>query len=137
MNCGAIFHAYRKRMLFCSRKCAHVIRPPRLNPDRELVKARGKMAAFCCSAIERCIHKKSSRVYTMLGYNADQLRMHIESLFMDEMSWSNYGHQGWHIDHKKPISSFPLNTPVSVINALTNLQPMWAIDNFKKGSKII
>jgi hypothetical protein len=49
------------------------------------------------------------------------------------MSWSNYGR--WHIDHKKPISKFKDGSNISVINALSNLQPLWAKDNLSKGNK--
>jgi hypothetical protein len=40
------------------------------------------------------------------------------------MTWDNYGE--WHIDHIKPVSSFDKDTPQSIVNALSNLQPLWA-----------
>ena len=40
------------------------------------------------------------------------------------MSWDNYGE--WHIDHIKPLTLFDDNTPIHVVNALSNLQPLWA-----------
>jgi hypothetical protein len=40
------------------------------------------------------------------------------------MSWENYGE--WHIDHIRPLSSFEPDTPVSIVCALDNLQPLWA-----------
>lgn len=40
------------------------------------------------------------------------------------MTWNNYGE--WHIDHIKPVNSFESDTPQSVVNALSNLQPLWA-----------
>lgn len=135
--CGKMFHAYKKKMVFCSRKCAHVLRPPGFKSDRELVLARKKMRAFCCGLVARCLKDKTSRVYNMLGYTADELRQSIESKFKPGMSWQNYSHSGWHMDHIKPISSFDSDTQVSVINTLSNLQPLWACENFKKGSKII
>ena len=49
------------------------------------------------------------------------------------MSWDNYGE--WHIDHKKPISKFKDGISISTINALSNLQPLWAKDNLSKGNK--
>ncbi len=51
------------------------------------------------------------------------------------MSWDNYGE--WHIDHIVPLSSFDL-TDKSQVNKVchyTNLQPLWAIDNLRKGDR--
>jgi hypothetical protein len=53
-----------------------------------------------------------------------ELKEHITSLFTDGMSWDNYGE--WHIDHIKPLTLFDDNTPIHVVNALSNLQPLWA-----------
>jgi len=52
------------------------------------------------------------------------------------MTWSNYG-KGWHIDHIKPCASFDLSNPEQqkICFHYTNLQPLWAIDNIKKGAK--
>ena len=51
------------------------------------------------------------------------------------MSWDNYGK--WHVDHKKPISLFNKNTPAHIVNALSNLQPLWAKDNLSKGKRLL
>jgi len=49
------------------------------------------------------------------------------------MTWDNYGK--WHVDHIIPISSFnlTLETEVEKCFHFTNLQPLWAKDNLKKG----
>ena len=39
------------------------------------------------------------------------------------MSWDNYGE--WHIDHIKPLTKFDKDTPIHIVNALNNLQPLW------------
>lgn len=67
---------------------------------------------------------KTQNTLEILGYSATELKHHLESLFTDCMSWNNYGE--WHIDHIKPLSSFELGTPPSIVNALSNLQPLWA-----------
>lgn len=53
------------------------------------------------------------------------------------MSWDNYGQ--WHVDHKLPIASFNLKRRDHQLQCFhyTNLQPLWAIDNFKKNATVI
>lgn len=80
--------------------------------------------------------KKYGGTYEILGYSRDDLMSRMESMFTGEMSWDNYG--DWHIDHIVPVSWF-LEREVfdpSVINALNNLQPLWAADNLSKSNKL-
>jgi hypothetical protein len=67
------------------------------------------------------------------GYSPRQLIQRIECQFKEGMSWNN--RKEWHIDHKKPISSFKKGTSPKTINMLSNLQPIWKTDNLSKGSK--
>jgi len=71
-------------------------------------------------------------------YNADDLRKHLESKFMEGMSWKNYGE--WHIDHIIPISVFNFKNPEDIdfkrCWALKNLQPLWAKANMIKHNKL-
>lgn len=85
------------------------------------------------SVLRRFGTKKEKKTFEMLGYSAEDLKIHIESLFLEGMSWENWGE--WQIDHIKPISSFNKNTNVKIVNSLNNLQPLWAYDNIKKGNK--
>jgi len=65
------------------------------------------------------------------------LKLHLEGKFEKGMSWANYGK--WHIEHKIPIQAFNVTTieceDFKKCWSLSNLQPMWAIENFKKGIK--
>lgn len=67
---------------------------------------------------------KEDKTIELLGYSALELKEHLESLFTDEMTWDNYGE--WHIDHIKQVNSFDNDTPPSIVNALSNLRPLWA-----------
>jgi hypothetical protein len=73
----------------------------------------------------------------MIGCSPQELREHIESKFIDGMSWENYGTFGWHLDHITPLASAKDKEEIIKLNHYTNLQPLWAIDNLKKGGRMI
>jgi hypothetical protein len=81
---------------------------------------------------------KYSNYFNMVGYSALDLKEHLEKQFTDSMSWENYGE--WHIDHIKPISSFVFESvddkEFKECWSLDNLQPMWGVENIKKGNRI-
>lgn len=85
------------------------------------------------NTLKRLDTSKSSTTIEMLGYSADDLKFHIESLFKEGMTWDNYG--DWHIDHIKPVSLFVDSDDVSIVNSLENLQPLWATENLSKKNK--
>jgi|694.fasta_scaffold98216_1 hypothetical protein len=80
---------------------------------------------------------KYTNYFNMVGYTAEQLKSHLEVQFKEGMTWENYGE--WHVDHIKPISSFTFETcedeEFKICWSLDNLQPMWGIENIKKGNK--
>ena len=79
-------------------------------------------------------YERSSRI----GCTGFKLRKHLESKFTPEMSWNNYGTY-WHVDHIRPLASFNLLNPIELMQAnhYTNLQPLSAKDNIKKGSHYV
>jgi hypothetical protein len=85
-------------------------------------------------AINGNLHKE--KTLKLLGCTIEQFRIYLEPKFTTGMSWSNYGE--WHIDHIKPCSSYDISDPVQQAACFhyTNLQPLWAIDNLKKGDAI-
>ena len=72
-----------------------------------------------------------------LGCSVEELKSYLESKFQPEMTWDNWTIDGWHIDHIKPLASFDLTDRKQLLEAChyTNLQPLWAIDNFIKNDK--
>jgi len=87
------------------------------------------------NSLKRLGRIKEGRTIDLLGYSAIDLKEHLESLFTEGMTWDNHGE--WHIDHIYPLSIFNETTPINIVNALDNLQPLWAKDNLSKFNKII
>ena len=73
--------------------------------------------------------KKPASTEKWQGCTAEELKTHFESLFLEGMTWDNYGE--WHVDHIRPVSSFAPEE-WEQINHYTNLQPLWAKDNYSK-----
>tara|TARA_B100000686_G_C16444298_1_gene788606 strand:+ start:141 stop:449 length:309 start_codon:yes stop_codon:yes gene_type:complete len=78
---------------------------------------------------------KKDKTCNLIGCSIYQLECHIEKKFEEYMNWSNYGN--WHIDHIIPCNAFDLNNEFEKRACFhyTNLQPLWASDNIKKGDK--
>lgn len=91
----------------------------------------------CFKFIRRSLRRAMANYgdYELVGYTAAELRNHLQAQFKDGMSWDNYGE--WHIDHIKPIKAFIDEgvTDPAIINALDNLQPLWASENLSKGAR--
>lgn len=99
------------------------------------LKMSTRMRGFITRCVDQFGMSKLASTSEILGYTPEMLRGRMECQFKAGMSWSNYGRSGWHIDHKKPIMAFFNQgiTCIKTINALCNLQPMWAEDNVSKG----
>jgi hypothetical protein len=78
---------------------------------------------------------KHKRTLELLGCSVPELRRHLESKWLPGMCWENYGE--WHIDHIKPIAAFRLQDRDEQNRCFhwSNLQPLWAMDNFSKSDK--
>ena len=70
-----------------------------------------------------------------MGCSYEFLKEHLEKQFVDGMSWENRSE--WHIDHIIPLSSAKNEDEIYKLCHYTNLQPLWAIDNIKKGKKLL
>jgi hypothetical protein len=79
---------------------------------------------------------KSKKTSKIVGCDFKFLISYLESKFQKGMSWKNMNK--WHIDHIKPCKSFDLTKPEEQEKCFhySNLQPLWALDNIKKGAKI-
>jgi hypothetical protein len=80
--------------------------------------------------------RRGTQLEVALGYSVSCLRQHLQRQFTRGMTWERFCAGEIHIDHIIPLSSFDVNseTEMKAAWALTNLQPMWAVDNILKGS---
>lgn len=99
------------------------------NPSQRI---RNSMSARMWAALKG---KTDGALFSRLGYSSDELVSHLEAQFTEGMGWHNYG--AWHVDHVKPCALFDLTdaTQFSECWALSNLAPLWAEDNIRKGAK--
>lgn len=90
--------------------------------------------------LQRSIKGKniSLKIRQFVGCSIEELQEHIEGQFVFGMIWDNYGLYGWHIDHIIPCKEFDLTKESEQAKCFhyTNLQPLWAKDNWSKGSSI-
>lgn len=102
--------------------------------------------AFCIAAnlrsrlhkvLKSQMAKKSDNSFSLVGCSPSDLKIYLEGKWQSGMSWDNYKHNGWHIDHIRPCSSFNLLDAEEQKKCFhyTNLQPLWAKDNLSKSDK--
>jgi len=82
-------------------------------------------------------YKKNNKTFKIVGCSPEKLKIHLENLFIGDMCWENHGIDGWHIDHIIPLSSAKTEKEIYDLSHYSNLQPLWANENLKKGSKIL
>lgn len=92
---------------------------------------------WCC--LNEKTHRKAGKKWQdLVGYNLQDLKLHLQSKFREGMTWENLGK--WHIDHIRPQSSFRFDGPdddgFKECWSLNNLQPLWARENAAKRDKI-
>lgn len=91
------------------------------------------MRARVRNAVYNQFSSKACGTFELVGCTPLKLKGHLESQFTDGMGWENYGE--WHVDHIRPCASFDLtlDSEQKICFNYTNLQPLWARDNLKKG----
>ena len=80
-------------------------------------------------------YTKKSKTSEYLGCTFNEFKIYIEEKFIENMTWEN--RMEWHLDHIYPISLAKTKEEIIKLNHYTNFQPLWALDNIKKGNKII
>ncbi len=103
----------------------------------EIFRLKHNMQIRTYKAFKNILINKNSSTFKMIGLTPSELKKYIESKFIIGMSWNNYGDGGWEIDHIFPLSLAKNENHLIELCHYTNLQPLWKIDNIKKGNKII
>lgn len=82
--------------------------------------------------------RKSARTQALVGCTPEELRKYIEGLWKPNMDWTNYGRDGWHLDHVIPCALFDLTDPEQQRKCFhyTNMAPLWQIDNLIKSDTL-
>ncbi len=98
-----------------------------------------RLKLVCRSRIHAALRgigeRKTSRTFETIGCEPKFLMAYISDMFEEGMSWDNYGE--WHIDHIKPLSHAKDKAGVLRLSHYSNLQPLWAADNWSKGNRFI
>ena len=128
-------------------KSAYICEYYKDNPDKRYYSKEGSLKKYHRHAVHHNVaglvrrglenHTKSKPTFELLGYSVEDLKQHLEKQFTDGMTWENYGK--WHIDHIIPRKKLQYETTDDEnffkCWSLSNLQPLWAKDNWSKGSK--
>lgn len=98
---------------------------------------RGRLVNLLRTRLRMAIRndQKAGSAVRDLGCSIPELIKQFESQFQPGMSMANHGE--WQIDHIKPLASFDLTDREQLKQAchFTNLQPLWAKENDRKGRK--
>jgi hypothetical protein len=81
--------------------------------------------------------RKNSIVQPLVGLNPEEYKKYIESLWLEGMTWENYGCKKgcWNIDHKVPLSAANSLEELNLLFHYLNTQPLWTEENIKKSNK--
>ena len=122
----------KRRRAYCNEREKHL---KKINPCFKLRKN-------CSRLINHALKgsKNGQSILKYLPYSIKELKIYLEKLFDNKMSWENYGNY-WHIDHIYPQSLLPY-TSMEDDNfkkcwALDNLRPLEAVENMKKSNKVV
>lgn len=103
----------------------------------QLIKKKKKYPNLDYAIREAACKSRNTKYLDLLGYRLEDLKMHLQKQFTDNMTWASFRDGDIHIDHIKPQSMFNLKdiNEIKECWSLKNLQPLWAKDNLVKSNK--
>ena len=111
-----------------------ILRKRKKEKENPLENFKQRMRSNLRGAFKRRGYKKNTKSYELLGEEWTVVKDYFELLFQEGMTWDNMGK--WHIDHIIPLSGTETEEEVIRLCHYTNLQPLWAEDNWEKSDKI-
>jgi hypothetical protein len=128
---------YREKNIDKIRKIKRDYEKNRKNSD-PLYKLVANFRTAIWTVLKESNVDKYGHYFDILQYTPEELIIHLEKQFKDDMTWDNYGI--WHVDHKLPITSFDIqemgDDEFMKCWCLDNLQPMWGEENIRKSNKL-
>lgn len=108
----------------------------RRKKNEPLFKFKIIVRGIVCNSFKRRkgAYNKTLRTEEILGCSLFEFKEYITSRFSEGMSMDNHGE--WHLDHIIPLATAKTEEDIIKLNHYTNFQPLWAIDNLRKGYKI-
>ena len=100
-----------------------------------LYKFKSNIRRRVCEIFAKNNLQKPRKTVEILGCGWQTSMNHIESQFVNGMSWEN--RELWHIDHIIPLSHAKNEKQLLKLCHYTNLQPLWAKENISKSNKIL
>ena len=100
-----------------------------------LFRLRSNVGTAIANALSAQGHVKRKSTVEIIGCSFEQLRLHLESQFLEGMTWLN--RQLWHIDHIIPVAFAQTEQELLMLNHYSNLRPIWRMDNLTKSDSII
>ena len=136
----------------CPHKCSHINeRGPcaghrrsmeiygtydKYKPHTPMDQLQRKLSQYLRTRINAAVKKGSRRGSAVrdLGCSIPEFKKYLEVQFEDGMTWDNWRHDGWHIDHIIPLNTFDLTCREQFLQAThyTNMRPLWARENFAR-----
>lgn len=107
----------------------------RMNAE-PMIRLNASMRAAVYHSVKQ--NKAGNTWQSLVGYNLELLKTHLEKQFLPGMTWGNYGE--WEIDHKTPLAAHNFTSPDQFdfkrAWGLKNLRPLWASENRSKGDRL-
>lgn len=110
------------------------IRARRLQAESPIYVLKKNMRSRLHAALRGIGKKKTSKTFECIGCTPSELMEHLSKQMKHGMSWDNYGE--WHVDHIIPLASASDEDDMTKLCHYSNLQPLWALENIKKGARL-